>query len=189
MNRYKPIFAGVVIIIVVCSLIFYIQGPKLKARYMLIDAVGEDYLNSFMELRGVQYTSFLPPKSTVVYDYHIQVGNYSATCEAIFIFDWINRLVYSMGVPPSDNLMPFNVTQEEAINIAQKQVTQRYLEVEAQILFVERSVNDVPLNRYVWQVIFYLTEKSAISGTLIEVLIDLHNGEVFDVARLAWTSM
>jgi hypothetical protein len=106
MRRYKPIYAGVVIVFVVCGLIFYVQGPRLQARSMLVDAVGEDYFNSFMELRGVQYTSFLPPKSAVAYNYHIQVGNYNTTCEINFIFDWINRLVYSRGVPPSDNLIP-----------------------------------------------------------------------------------
>jgi hypothetical protein len=160
-----------------------------------------------MELRGVQYTSFLPPKSTVVYDYNIQVGNYSTTCETIFIFDSINRLVYSMGVPPSDNLMPFNVTQEEAIKRAKEEAVGlppnyylwfpgedpyakpgRYLEAEAKIGFVERSVNDVPINRYVWYVNVYLWPKSAISGILIEVLIDLHSGEVIDVAELRWSS-
>jgi len=188
MRRYKLTYAGVVIAIVVCGLIFYIQGPRLQARSVLVDAVGEDYFNSFIELRGVQYTSFLPPKSAVAYDYHIQVGNYSTTCEVIFMFDLVNRLLYSRGVPPSDNLMPFNITQEEAINIAQKQVTQRYIEVEAKIVFWEHSVNDVLLNRYVWFVNFYLTEKSAISGTLIGVLIDLHNGEVIYVAEIGWSS-
>jgi Zn-dependent metalloprotease len=99
----------------------------------------------------------------------------------------MNRLRYSRGVPPSDNLMPFNVTQEEAINIAQKQVTQRHLEVEAEILFLE-YIHDVPLNRYVWFVRVYLTEKSAISGTVIVVFIDLHSSEIIDVAETCWTS-
>ncbi len=100
----------------------------------------------------------------------------------------MNRFIGSQGVPPTDNLMPFKVTEEEAINIALERVTQNYIEVEAEIRFVKRSVNDVPLNKYVWQVVFYLTKKSAPSGSMIEVLIDLHNGEVFDVARLAWAS-
>jgi len=188
MKRYKPTYAGVIIVFIIFGLTFYIQGPRLKARSMLVDAVGEDYFNSFMEFKGVQYTSFLPPRSVVAYDYHIQVGNYSTTCEINFIFDWVNRLAYSRRVPPSDNLMPFNVTQEEAIKIAQKQVTQRYIEVEAKIVFWEHSVNDVPLNRYVWFVNVYLTEKSAISGTLIGVLIDLHGGEVIHVAEIGWSS-
>ncbi|MDH5386661.1 MAG: PepSY domain-containing protein [Candidatus Aminicenantes bacterium] len=188
MNRYKPILAGVFMVVTVCSIILYIRSPMVQARSMLVNTVGEDYFRSFMKLKGVQYTSFLPPKSTVVYDYHIQVGNYSTTCEVIFIFDWINRLRHSIGVPLSDNLMPFNVSKEEAINIALEQITQRYLEVEAEIRFIKRSVNDVPLNKYVWQVVFYLTKKSASSGSMVEVLIDLHNGEVFDVAKLAWAS-
>jgi hypothetical protein len=54
-------------------------------------------------------------------------------------------------------------------------------------VFWEHSVNDVPLDRYVWFVNVYLTEKSAISGTLIGALIDLHNGEVIDVAEIGWS--
>ena len=54
MVKYK-IFAGAVIVIVVCSLMFYIQVLGLQARSMLIDVVGEDYFNSFMEFKGVQY--------------------------------------------------------------------------------------------------------------------------------------
>ena len=190
MDGYKPIFAGAVIVITVCGLIFYIQGPRLQGRSMLVDAVGEDYFNSFMEFKGVQYNLLEPEEwlTRVKYDYHLQVGNYSTTWEVFFFFDWMSRFRRSMGVPPSDNLMPFNVTQEEAINIAQKQVTQRYLEVDAKIVFMEQSVNDVPLNRYVWFVNVYLTEKPAISGTVILVLIDLHSGEVIDVAELRWSS-
>ena len=206
MDKYKPIFAGVAIVIIFCSLILYIQSsPKLQARSLLVDAVGEDYFKSFMELKGVQSTSLLPPRSTVVYDYYLQVSNYSTTCEVRIFFDWMNRFRRSMGVPSSDNLMPFNVLREEAISIAIEtnfkkcfnitevgnrlvQLTQRYVEVEAEILFVERSVNDVPVNRYVWHVVIYLTEKSALSGSLIEVLIDLYSGEVIDVAEIRWTS-
>ena len=207
MDRYKPIFAGVFIVVIVCGLIFYVRNPKLQARSMLVEAVGEDYFNSFMKLKGVQSTTLRPPKSftCVVYDYYLQVGNYSTTCEVSFFFDWINRFSRSMGVPPPDNLMPFNVLREEAISIAIEtnfkkcfnitevgnrlvQLTQRYVEVEATILFVERSVNDVPVNRYVWHVVIYLTEKSALSGSLIEVLIDLHIGEVIDSAELRWSS-
>jgi len=216
MNRYKPMFAGVVVVIVVCGLIFYIQGPKLQARSMLIDAVGEDYFNSFIEFKGVHYNLLEPaewlmsyqlPVARVKYDYHLRIGNYSTNYEVIFIFDLINRLVFSTGVPPSDNLMPFNVTQEEAIKIAMEQAfgfpddyylwipkedpyakPGRYLEAEAKIEFVKRSVNDVPLNRYVWFVNVYLWPKSASSGIVIEVLIDLHSGEVIDVAELRWST-
>jgi len=190
MKRYKPIFAGVVTVIIVC-LVFYIRSPKQQARSMLIEAVGEEYFESYMELKSVEY-NFFPPEewlTYVQYEYLLQVGNYSVTHEIYILFDWVNRLHLSIGVPSSDNLMPFNVSREEAINIALGQITQRYLDVEAEIRFINRLVNDVTLNKYVWQVVFYLTKKSAPSGSVIEVLIDLHSGEVFDVARLAWTSM
>ena len=157
---------------------------------MLVEAVGEEYFESFMEFEGVEY-NFLEPDewlTRVEYKYLLQVGNYSATHEIYIYFDWINRLHLSIGVPSSDNLMPFNVSREEAINIALDQVTQRYLEVEAEIWFVKRSIHDVPLNRHVWHVSFYLTEKSALSGSLIEVLIDLHSGEVIDVAEIRWST-
>lgn len=188
MNRYKSILAGIVIVIIVCGLTFYIQSPKQQARSMLVKAVGEDYFNSFMELKGVALTNLRGLKRTtcVVYDYHLQVGNYSTTCEVIFIFDWINRFSRSIGVPPSDNLMSFNVSREEAINIALEQIKQPSLEVEAEIRFGHQRHN--PVKRYVWHVSFYLTEKSALSGSLIEVLIDLHSGEVIDVAEIRWST-
>jgi hypothetical protein len=165
--------------------------PEVQARELLIEAVGEDYFVEYFEFKGVQYNYWEPDAwlTHIAYSYHIQVGNYTATREVYFHFDKMNRFIGSQGVPPADNLMPFKVSKEEAINTALGRVTQSYLEVEAEILFVKRSVNDVPLNKYVWQVVFYLTKKSAPSGSVIEVLIDLHNGEVFDVARLAWTSM
>lgn len=188
MKRYKPIIAGVVTVII--CLVFYIRSPKQQARSMLVEAVGEEYFELYMEFEGVEYNFFDPEEwlTRVEYDYLLQVGNYSVTHKIYIFFDWVNRLHQSIGLPSSNNLMPFNVSREKAISIALEQVTQRYLEAESKILFVRRSVNDVPLNRYVWHVCFYLTEKSALSGSLIEVLIDLHSGEVFNVGVICWST-
>jgi len=164
--------------------------PEIQARELLVETVGEEYVMEYFELEGVHFNDWEPDDwlTHVAYSYHIQVGDYTATREVDFHFDKMNRFFSCRGVPPADNLMPFNVSREEAINIAMGQVIQRYLEVEAEIWFVKRSSNDVPLNRYVWHVIFYLTKKSSPSGSLIEVLIDLHSGEVIDVAEIRWAS-
>ena len=164
--------------------------PDVQACELLVEAVGEEYVTKYFEFKSVQLNDWEPDDwlTCVSYSYRIQKGNYTATREVEFYFDKANRLLSSSGVPPADNLMPFSVSREEAINIAMGQVTQRYVEIEAEIRCVERSVNDVPVNRYVWQVVFYLTKKSAPSGSMIEVLIDLDRGEVIDVARLAWAS-
>lgn len=77
MNRYSPISAGVVIVIIVC-LIFYIQSPKQQARSLLVEAVGGEYFESFMEFEGVEY-NFLEPGewlTRVEYKYLLQVGIY-----------------------------------------------------------------------------------------------------------------
>jgi len=164
--------------------------PQDQALELMVEALGEEYVTEHIELAGVQYNDWEPDDwlTCVAYNYHIQVGDYTATRGVRFYFDKMNRLLSSSGVPPADNLMPFNVSREAAIDIALGQVTQRFLEVEAEIRFLKSSVNDVQVNRYIWHVSHYLTKKSAPSGSLIEVLVDLHSGEIIDVAAIGWTS-
>ena len=164
--------------------------PDIQAYELLVKAVDEEYVTKYFEFKGVQFNDWEPDDwlTRVDYSYRIQMGNYTATREVEFYFDKANRLLRSEGVPPTGNLMPFSVSREEATNIATGQVTQSYVEIESEIRCVERSGNNVPVNRYVWQVVFYLTKKSAPSGSMIEVLIDLKSGEVIDVARFSWMS-
>jgi hypothetical protein len=165
--------------------------PDVQARELLVEAVGEEYFTKYFEFTSVQFNAFEPDDwlTRVDYSYRIQKGNYTATQEINFYFDKANGLLRSSGVPPAGNLMPFSVSREKAISTALEQVTQSYIEVEAGIGYVERSGNNVPVNRYVWYVVFYLNEKSAPSGSMIEVLIDLTSGEVIDVARISWMSV
>lgn len=167
-----------------------VPPPDVQAYELLVEAVGEEYFTKFFEFKSVQFNDWEPDDwlTRVDYSYRIQTGNYTATREVYFYFDKVNRLLSSSGVPPAGNLMPFSVSREEAINIALGRVTQSHIEVEAEIRYVKRLVNNVPVNRYVWQVVFYLTKKSAPSGSTIEVLIDLKSGEVIDVARFSWMS-
>ncbi len=168
-----------------------VPPPDVQARELLVEATGEEYFTKYFEFKGAQFNDWEPDDwlTRVDYGYRIQIGNYTATREVEFYFDKVNRLLRSSGVPPAGNLMPFSVSREEAINIAKGQVTQSYVEIEAEIRYVERSVNKVPVNRYVWQVVFYLNKKSAPSGSMIEVLIDLKSGEVIDIARVSWMSI
>lgn len=167
-----------------------VPPPEVQARELLVEAVGEEYFTKYFEFEGVQFNDWEPDDwlTRVDYSYRIQMGNYTATREVYFYFDKVNRLLSSNGVPPADNLMPFSVSREEAINIALEQITQSYIEVEAGIGYFERSGNNVPVKRYVWYVVFYLNKKSAPSGSMIEVLIDLQSGEVIDIARCSWMS-
>jgi len=167
-----------------------VPTPEVQARELLVEAVGEEYFTEHFEFKSVQLNAFEPDDwlTRIDYSYRIQKGNYTATQEINFYFDKANGLLRSSGVPPAGNLMPFNVSREKAISIALGQVTQSYVEVEAGIGYVERSGNNVPVNRYVWYVVFYLNEKSAPSGSMIEVLINLTSGEVIDVARISWMS-
>ena len=168
-----------------------VPPPEVQARELLVEAAGEEYFTKYFEFKGAQFNNWEPDDwlTRVDYSYRIQVGNYTATREVYFYFDKANRLLRSSGVPPTGNLMPFRVSREEAINIALEQVTQSYVEIEAEIRCVEHSINDVPVNRYVWQVVFYLVKKSALSGSTIQVLIDLMSGEVIDIARHSWMSI
>jgi DNA-binding transcriptional ArsR family regulator len=167
-----------------------LPSPELQAHSMLVDSVGEKYYKSSMELEGIQFNYWEPENwlTCVTFEYHIQVSNYSATREIDFYFDRFNRFIRSTGVPPKDNLMPFNVTQQEAIKTALDRVTRESVEIEAEIGYVKSSVNNVSVNRYVWSVSVYHTKKNASSGSSTWVLIDLHSGEIIDIALISWIS-
>ncbi len=165
-----------------------IQPPEERARSMLVDAVGLDYFDRYFELMGVFYNSWEPENwlTQVAYFYHIEVGNYTATREVNFWFDKMNRFLRSEGVPAPGNLMPFNISQQQAIEIALGNMTREFVEVEADISYIGRPYNGSELAEYVWSVVFYHAPKSSPTGRMTRVLVDPYSGEVLDVSEVSW---
>jgi len=161
--------------------------PEAQARDMLVDAVGESYFQDYFELWIVERNVREPEEwlTGVVYFYHLEVGDYRATREVCFHFDKMNELISAVGVPRSGNLMPFNVTSEEAVEIASGNVTKSYVEVDAEIYYKEK-VSGTVYDGYLWSVQFYHTKRDARSGTVTSVYVDPNSGEVLGLGEYGW---
>ena len=84
-------------------------------------------------------------------------------------------------MPSRGNLMPFNVSQGEAIEIALAEVTREYYELDADIKWGKAPfVHGFNESRYVWVVKFRHPDG------LTAVLVDLYSGEILDVSKEEW---
>jgi len=161
--------------------------PEVQARDILVDAVGEPYFQDYFELWIIERNEREPEEwlTGIVYFYHIEVGDYKVTREVCFHFDVMNELISAVGVPGAGNLMPFNVTREEAIEVASGNITRVYVEIDAEIYY-KKSFEGVFLDRYLWSVQFYHTKKDARSGTVTSVYVDPNSGEVLGIGEYGW---
>ena len=165
--------------------------PEEQARKMIIDSVGEEYFNLHFTLHSIGLNDWEPENwlTQVKYMYNIEIGNYSREIEVDMYFDKINNFLRSSAIPSSDNLMPFNVTREEAIRTALNVRPGSYVEIEAEICHINRLLNKTSLGKYVWNVSLYNTPRYVRSGSLIRVLIDPHTNEIYEIERIGWTAI
>ncbi len=164
-------------------------SPELQAERMLVEAVGWRYFASWFTFSGVRYNLDTPSEwlSVVSYLYRLKVGDYHDYERVSFYFDKMNRFNRSLGVPSQGNLMPFNVSQGEAIEIALTEVTREYYELDADIKWGKAPfVHGFNESRYVWLVNFRHPEGPASGGGFTAVLVDLYSGEILDVSKEEW---
>jgi len=163
-------------------------SPELQAERMLVEAVGRKYFEAWFTFSGVRYNLDTPSEwlSVVSYLYRVSVGDYSGFERVRFFFDKMNRFNRSLGVPSQRNLMPFNVSQGEAIEIALTEVTREYYELAADIEWEVDYFYGFNESRYVWLVKFHHPERPASGGGVTGVLVDLYSGEILDVSRKEW---
>jgi hypothetical protein len=161
-------------------------SPELQAERMLVEAVGRRYFETWFTFSGVRYNLDTPSEwlSVVSYLYRLSVGNYTGFERVCFYFDKMNRFNRSLGVPFQGNLMPFNISRGEAIEIALAEVTKEYYELDADIAW--GVVNWFNESRYVWLVEFHHPEGPASGGGYTGVLVDLYSGEILDISRQEW---
>lgn len=85
------------------------------AEEFLKSNFGSDYFSKYLSFNSIN-------GSTVVYDYTITVGNYSATQKVWVDFDQAGNIIGSEGivdcVGDSSKCMPFEIDREQAIEIA-----------------------------------------------------------------------
>jgi DNA-binding transcriptional ArsR family regulator len=155
-------------------------SPELQAERMLVEAVGRRYFMAWFTLIGVEYNLDSPSEwlTVVSYLYRFSVGDYHGFERVRFYFDKMNQFIRSSRVPPKGNLMPFNLSQGEATEIALAEAPGEYEQIDADIDWGVVGRYGFNESRYVWLVELYNPE-----GPLKAVLVDPYSGEVLDVSR------
>ena len=167
------------------------ESPEAQARATIMEAVGEDYFERYCEFRLVEYNIWEPESwlTHIFYLYHISVGDYNATREIHFHFDKLNNMISVRGIPQMGDLMSFNITSAQAIEIASSNISGQYVEVHAEIYYVEKMHEGPIFDRYLWCVDFYRVPSDSRSGSATRILVDPISGEVLGVEDYGWTSM
>ena len=158
-------------------------SPELQAERMLVEAVGRKYYEAWFTFSGVEYNLDTPSEwlSVVSYLYRVSVGDYSWFERVHFYFDRMNQFIRSAKMPSRGNLMPFSVSQGEAIEIALAEAPGEYDQIDADIEWGVVDSYGFNESRYVWLVDFHHPE-----GGFSAVLVDLYSGEVLDVSIKEW---
>jgi hypothetical protein len=163
--------------------------PEEQATRFLINRVGEKYFERHLTLDRIEINQWEPEEwlTRVVFQYNISVGDYSRIEDVSVYFDLDDFIVSTGCVPAAGNLMPFNITREEAVVIGLLRGSPtKFHEIVSEIYYWRRKINGSRLNKYAWVVQFYLSPRNARSGHILEVVIDVHTGKVYGVERVGW---
>jgi len=98
------------------------RDPVEVAKGVIVSRVGEDYFQRYFSDPTAGYDKWVGNETHgVTFTYHISVGNYSTSQVIYLYFDAKWRLTErSEYIPAEGNLQPFNVTEEQAKEIAVK---------------------------------------------------------------------
>jgi len=165
--------------------------PEEHVRAIIVEAVGEEYFDRYFELVFAQYNEYQPDNwlTAVTYFYNIQVDDYTAKREVVLHFDKEYNLLSTSGLPRKGNLMPYNITRAQAIDIASANVSRRYVEVDADICFIRKMRDGSHLDIYLWAVHFYNVPRDSRSGSATHILVDPISGEILSAEEIGWFSI
>jgi len=163
-------------------------SPERQAERMLVEAVGRRYFETWFTFLRVEYNLDSPSEwlTVVSYMYRLTVSDYTGFERVLFYFDKMNQFIRSSKMPSRGNLMPFSVSQGEAIEIALTEVTREYYELDSDIEWGVVDLYGFNESRYVWLVEFHHPEGPTSGGGVTGVLVDLYSGEILDVSRKEW---
>ena len=83
----------------------------------------------------------------------------------------------------------YNLSGEEAVDIAVEAAEPKeWVDIDAKMLYLDELLDDTPIEKHVWVVSLYNTPRKANSGTFLRVIIDPHNGTVYESELIAWMS-
>ncbi|OGD58985.1 hypothetical protein A3K78_10785 [Candidatus Bathyarchaeota archaeon RBG_13_52_12] len=166
-------------------------SPEDQAREYLVERLGENYVETYLTNYSIGFNTWEVENwlVEVTYDYTITVGDYIATRGVYFQFDTQGSLIRHDCVPPIDNLQPFTVTREAAVNTAKGEVDKSYVELDAEIYWVKQFNNGTRAHKYLWSIDFYHSEKLSSTGDATRVLIDPKSGKVVNVDKYSWIAI
>ncbi len=169
------------------------ETPQIAAK-MISASVGEDYFNRHFQLYHVEVLNSTDGDwfAQVLYAYVLEVGNHTNVDDTSIWFDEYENVVRVEGIPSKDCLMPFNVTEEQAIELAKERIkpTGDY-KTEAGIHNIKNYPLTKGLNKYTWVVTFRRVTSStgySSTGTDTVVILDVFTGEIYGVDEYAWTA-
>ena len=166
------------------------SSPEVQAKEFLVERLGEDYVETYFPKYSIGFNTEIENWLVgVTYYYSIAVGDYNASRGVYFYFDTSGRLIRHDCVPQLDNLQPFTVTKEEAVDTAKNMVDEGYVDMDAEISWVKQFINGTRLDEYLWSINFYHSEKWSSSGDATRVLIDPKNGKVLNVDKYSWKAV
>ena len=160
------------------------------ARDFIVEIVGEDYYNEYFTYWGFQTGRTTESwRYRVGFHYNLQVGTYTRVSEVRIFYDSSQSLIRHTAVPSADNLMPFNVTMKEAVDIAAEEAGSiEWVDINAHIYYRDETRGGTSLEKYVWVVSLYRNPRKASRGSYLSVIVDPHNGTVYESKELGWVS-
>jgi hypothetical protein len=165
------------------------------AKQIMVDWLGEDYFNKHFYL--YDNVTFNPSGedwyADVLYAYKLEVGNHINLEDFSVQFDRNGTVVMVRGVPPKNMLMPFTVTEEQAVDIAKDYLKPSNDTKVRTVLIRNIGGNWIPsYNGYAWDVQYwkvdsYYSNGAERSGISIDVFVDLYTGAVITSKTGNWS--
>ncbi|MBN1682040.1 hypothetical protein JW865_00620 [Candidatus Bathyarchaeota archaeon] len=158
-----------------------------KAEKLIIDKLGSEYFHKYFSLENVFVQNISDPNwfARVTYLYKICIENKTYTNKISLYFNEYAVVVSTSGIPSTNNLMPFNITESKAFEIAKDAVGNiPYKDYIIRILYNYNSkiyhwvveFSNVTYVRY--EFFYYHTGRST------RVTIDLTNGQVYEAKTI-----
>ena len=174
-------------------------SPLEQARMIITSRVSLDYFEKYFEYDNYQTHdgSAGSWNQHIGFNYNIEIGSYFGTLQVEFKFDSEDYLLcyyyyLDNGLPEADNLMPFYVTREQAVEIAlaNNEGIDPPEEVVSRIGYMKRNRADdvIGINEYTWVVYLYQDPRDSWSGDIIEYYIDLYTGRILRIDNISWST-
>ena len=169
------------------------ETPKIAAK-LIIDKVGDDYFreNFYLYSQVVLNSTDGDWFVQVLYAYVLRIGNHTNLDDTSIWFDEEGQVIRTQGIPEQGNLMPFKVTEDQAIGIALYAAKPGpYTRLDTNIRNVGTFDMSPRVDRYAWVISFWKvastdTVYGRSSGTTTDVVLDVYSGWVYSIRTYQW---